>query len=111
MEIRNIGKGMALSLFALGWLVVTASPVYAADGPAVYEKTCKLCHGHGVAGAPMAGDANAWKPRIAKGKDVLYTHAIDGFRDKAFMPPRGSNRSLSDDEVKAAVDYMIHLVE
>jgi cytochrome c5 len=58
-------------------------------------------------GAPKTGDAVAWKALVAKGRDVLYDHAINGFSDKGKMPPRGGNDALTDDEVKAAVDYML----
>jgi len=80
--------------------------VYAADGQAVYVKVCKICHERGMAGAPLTGNAEAWKDRLAKGKDVLYDHAINGFRGKGVMPPKGGNKKLSDEEVKAAVDFM-----
>lgn len=55
-------------------------------------------------GAPKLGDKAAWGPRIAKGKDALYTSAISGFK---LMPPKGGNPSLKDEEVKAVVDFMI----
>ena len=88
--------------------VVAAAPV--ADNPAgksVYGKTCALCHAAGVAGAPKPGDKADWGPRIAQGKEVLYKHAIEGFTGaKGMMPARGAGASLTDDEVKAAVDYM-----
>ena len=78
-----------------------------AGGEAIYKKTCALCHSAGVGGAPIAGNAEAWKPRIAQGMDVLYKHAIDGFTgEKGMMPARGGNANLTDDEVKAAVDFM-----
>ncbi|MBS0316947.1 MAG: cytochrome c5 family protein, partial [Proteobacteria bacterium] len=49
-----------------------------------------------------------WGPRIAQGKDVLYKHALEGFTGaKGTMPARGANPSLTDDEVKAAVNYMV----
>jgi cytochrome c5 len=36
------------------------------------------------------------------------THAIQGFQGKSgVMPPKGGNTTLSDPDVKAAVDYMI----
>ena len=86
-----------------------ATKVAAADkGKSVYETTCTVCHGAGIAGAPKAGDKAAWAPRMAKGKPALYTSALKG---KDAMPPRGGNNSLSDDDVKAAVDYMIGLVK
>jgi cytochrome c5 len=63
-----------------------------------------------VAGAPKPGDKEEWAPRIAQGNDVLYKHAIEGFTgEKGMMPARGAGASLSDDEVKAAVDYMVSL--
>ena len=90
-----------------------AAPVAAAPAPdnavgkSVYGKTCSLCHAAGVAGAPKPGDKADWGPRIAQGNDVLYKHALEGFTGaKGMMPPRGTGASLSDDEVKAAVDYM-----
>jgi cytochrome c5 len=62
----------------------------------------------GVAGAPKAGDKAAWAPRIATGKDALYKAALHGLNA---MPPKGGNMSLSDADVKAAVDYMVSLVK
>ncbi|MGV3492972.1 MAG: c-type cytochrome [Ramlibacter sp.] len=80
----------------------------AAGGQDTYAKACVACHGAGVAGAPKLGDKADWGPRIAQGKDTLYTHAIQGFTGaKGMMPPKGGMTSLSDDEVKAAVDYMV----
>ncbi|MDI3515340.1 MAG: hypothetical protein PWP40_2569, partial [Rhodocyclaceae bacterium] len=77
-------------------------------GESVYKKTCSLCHAAGVAGAPKPGDKAEWAPRIAQGNDTLYKHAIEGFTGaKGMMPPRGGGASLTDDEVKAAVDYMV----
>lgn len=77
-------------------------------GHGVFNKTCALCHAAGVAGAPMPGNKEQWAPRIAQGKDTLYKHALEGFTGQAgMMPPRGGNSALSDDEVKAAVDYMV----
>lgn len=79
-----------------------------AEVNATYQKTCFACHGTGVAGAPKFGDKAAWKMHIAKGKATLYKHAIEGFKGtKGFMPAKGGNASLSDAEVKAAVDYMV----
>lgn len=70
--------------------------------------SCAACHASGVAGAPIVGDSAIWKGRIAQGIDTLYKHAIEGFQGSAgFMPAKGGNMSLSDDSVKAAVDYMI----
>jgi cytochrome c5 len=79
-----------------------------AKGKQVFSGTCVACHGTGVAGAPKAGDKAVWAPRIATGKDALYKAALHGLNA---MPPKGGNMSLSDADVKAAVDYMVSLVK
>lgn len=79
-----------------------------AAGKKVYGSTCAMCHSAGVAGAPKPGDKADWGPRIAQGTDTLYKHALEGFNGaKGSMPARGGNTALKDDEVKAAVDYMV----
>lgn len=78
------------------------------SGAGVYNKTCSICHAAGVGGAPKPGDKADWGPRIGQGKDVLYKRAIEGFTGaKGMMPPRGGNPALKDDEIKAAVDFMV----
>lgn len=80
----------------------------AAPGKSTYESVCIACHSGAMADIPALGDADAWAPRIEKGMDTLYKHAIEGFQgDSMMMPPKGGDDSLSDDEVKAAVDYMV----
>lgn len=77
-------------------------------GKKVYSNVCAMCHAAGVAGAPKPGDKADWGPRIAQGNDVLYKHAIEGFTgQKGMMPARGGSTTLSDDDVKTAVDYMV----
>ena len=86
---------------------VAAAPANAA-GESVYKKTCALCHSSGVAGAPIPGNKDEWGPRIAQGNDTLYKHAIEGYTgEKGMMPARGGAATLSDDDVKAAVDFMV----
>ncbi len=93
-----------------GGLIAAANA--AESGKAVYEASCAVCHVAGVAGAPKLGDKAAWKDRLAQGKDKLYEHAIKGFQGKVgFMPAKGGNMSLSDDAVKACVDYMVSQVQ
>lgn len=81
-------------------------------GREVWIETCLACHTTDIAGAPQVTDASAWAPRIAQGKDVLYEHALKGFYGEqgTEMPPRGGNSALTDDQVRAAVDYMVALV-
>jgi cytochrome c5 len=89
-------------------VVVAAAPAEPSAGEHAYKATCSMCHATGAAGAPLFGNKDEWGPRIAQGKDVLYEHAIKGFTGaKGAMPAKGANASLSDDDVKAAVDYMV----
>ena len=82
------------------------------SGTELFEQTCSACHGQGIAGAPRAGDKAAWGPRIAKGKAVLYQHAIDGFTGSAgIMPPKGGRTDAPDDLVKQAVDHMVQMAQ
>lgn len=90
---------------------VVAAPVAAehAAGKRVFDKTCGLCHGAGVGGAPRPGDKANWAPRIAQGTDTLYRHALEGFSGStSYMPARGG-AAVTDSEVKAGVDYMVSL--
>ena len=80
-----------------------ASSGIAVDGEKVYRSICFSCHDVGIANSPKLGDKTAWSPRIAAGQETLYTHAIAGFNA---MPAKGGNPALSDNEVKAAVDWM-----
>lgn len=73
------------------------------DGEAVYNAVCHTCHASGLLGSPAFGDAGAWGPRIAQGKDTLYDHAINGFNQ---MPAKGG-ADIPDEEVQNAVDYMV----
>lgn len=82
----------------------TASAGDLAKGEQVFNANCVSCHGAGVMGAPKLGDKAAWEPRVAKGKDAVYTNALNGVK---LMPPKGGNASLKDEDVKAAVDFMI----
>ena len=89
--------------------VAEPEPVAAAmSGPQVYNTACLACHGAGIGGAPVPGDAEAWTARIAQGMDVLKDHAINGFQGSAgYMPAKGGRVDLSDEEVASAVEYMV----
>jgi len=74
------------------------------SGEEVYNGNCVACHGTGAAGAPKIGDAAAWAPRIAKGMDTLQANAINGLNA---MPPKGLCMACSDEELRAAIEYMV----
>jgi cytochrome c5 len=75
-----------------------------ADGQKTYQTSCQACHATGAAGAPKFGDKAAWAPRIATGVDAMLAVAIKG---KGAMPPKGACASCSDDDLKAAIEYMV----
>lgn len=88
--------------------MASASTAMAADGKATYDMACFACHAAGVAGAPKLGDKAAWAPRIEKGMDTLKKHAIEGFQgNSGVMPAKGGRTDLSDEQVNAAVEYMV----
>lgn len=95
-------------LIFLGAGLLFSVSVLASSGKDVYDKTCMMCHGSGLAGAPKIGDKAAWKDRIATGMDNLVKSAINGKQGyTGMMPPRGGNPNLSDKEIHAAVKYMV----
>ncbi len=73
-------------------------------GKQIVEAVCINCHGPGVLGAPKLDSHEQWLPRVGQGFDALLRHTADGFRN---MPARGGDPSLSDDELKRAIAYML----
>ena len=108
-------KGLALAVIVFSSTANADYPVFSGgaleSGRAVWLENCEGCHAYGIAGAPLAGDAEIWSPRIAKGIPALYENAIEGFFGPrgTMMPARGGNEALSDEQVRAAVDYMVML--
>lgn len=100
-------KRIAASLVALV-VMGFGSGAMAADGKAVYEKTCVACHAAGVANAPKLGDKAAWAPRLAGGKAALVASVKSG---KGAMPPKAGNAALTDAEISDAIDFMLASVK
>ena len=78
------------------------------DGKVIYDNLCTACHTNGVGLAPTL-TRSAWASRLGQGNDTLYRHAIEGYTgpDGGIMPPRGGNPGLTDEQVKATVDWML----
>ena len=77
------------------------------DGSVIFGKLCTACHGTGAGGAPKLEKA-AWADRIKQGVETLDKHAIEGFKGAAGqMPAKGGNASLTEDQVKATVKWMV----
>jgi cytochrome c5 len=106
--------GAATAVATAAGKAVTETPVSAAgdtpastapvDGGKIYNTYCAICHKAGMNAAPKYGSKPLWAKRIAQGRDTVYSHSINGLRG---MPPRGGFANLSDEEVKAGVDYMV----
>lgn len=96
--------GQKLLSFGIGLMALAAGQAWAADGKAIYDKTCVACHASGVANAPKFGDKAAWAPRIATGNAAMLASVIKG---KGAMPPKAGT-NLGEDELKAAIEYMVN---
>jgi cytochrome c5 len=76
-------------------------------GQGVYMNFCSSCHASGIAGAPKTGDKGAWTMRLQQDEKILIEHAVKGYQGKhGYMPAKGGNSALTDEEVAAAVKYM-----
>ncbi|CAB3632079.1 Cytochrome c6 [Achromobacter pulmonis] len=74
-------------------------------GEKLYKSVCFACHATGVANAPKFGDKAAWEPYIKTGMDAMVKVAMQG---KPPMPPKGGAANASEDDIRAAVQYMVN---
>ena len=84
-----------------------AKAVIAGVDPVVaenYAVYCSACHANKAIGAPVVGDVDAWEEVMEKGLEEVYENGINGINA---MPPMGTAMTLSVDEFKKMVDYMI----
>lgn len=100
------GEEGAAALAEAQSATVAAAPAAEAvvDGEAVYGGLCKTCHEAGVAGAPITGSDQMADRLDEKGLETLVSNAINGLNA---MPPRGGNPTLSDEQIRAAVEFML----
>ena len=80
------------------------SAVAEMDGEQVYNGLCMTCHDAGVADAPIPGSDQMAQRLIEKGIETLVTNAINGIN---VMPPRGGDPGLTDEQIRAAVEFML----
>lgn len=97
--------------FAEGTQYIRSQDAAMQNGRYIWLQNCENCHGYGIEDAPIPMQPADWRHRVVKDRDVLYSHAVDGFIGDGYssMPARGGNDGLSEKQVKAAVDYMIFL--
>lgn len=81
------------------------------SGEEIYSASCITCHAPGpmaeALGAPAAHDEAAWK------KEFDEHGGIDGLLEivktgEGAMPPMGACNDCSDDELKAAIEFMMN---
>ncbi|MDP4651899.1 MAG: c-type cytochrome [Haliea sp.] len=105
-RIKPMGEVCLQGDTTCGGAVAAGGAAMARSGEEVYNAACMACHMTGAAGAPVVGDVVAWAERITKGDDVLHDHGINGIPGTG-MIAKGGCMSCSDEEVVAAVDYMV----
>ena len=74
------------------------------NGPEVYGGLCKTCHDTGVAEAPIPGSEQMAARVSERGLDGLVQNVLNGLNA---MPPRGGNPALTDEQIQAAVEFML----
>jgi cytochrome c5 len=78
------------------------------SGADTYKFVCSSCHEVGIDGAPILDDKTAWMHRINQGIDKLYASTLNG---KCKVLVQAERKDLSDQTIKAAVDYIISQVK
>jgi len=69
----------------------------------VFQQICAECHVQSGIGSPTLGDDEAWRPRRAKGIDVLLVNTIDGYGQ---MPPLGTCSFCTEQELRRLVAFV-----
>ena len=105
-RIKPVGEVCLHGDSSCGGAAAGGAEMAARSGEEVYNSACLACHMTGAGGAPVTGDLVAWADRIAKGMDVLHEGGVKGIAGTSMMA-KGGCMSCSDEEVIAAVDYMV----
>ena len=100
--------GILASLAVLLILTACGKDPRLERGEQVFTANCKVCHAQGINGAPIIGNKKMWASRIAQGHATLLDHALSGY---GLMPARGGKPELGDDDISAAIFYMISTIE
>ena len=103
-NVRVAGQSEPEPAAPMAVAAADTAPAEPRSGEMIYNSKCMSCHSTGAAGAPKLGDAAAWASRAATGKDSLMANAINGLNA---MPPKGLCMDCSDDELWAAIDYIV----
>ena len=104
MQVLNAGSSAQIANSATSNSIIIAED----PGESLYNTVCQACHAAGIAGAPKTGDQSVWAARLELGNDVLYQSVIKG---KNLMPARGGATGASDEDIEAAVDFMLSTLQ
>lgn len=105
-RIKPVGEVCLHGDSSCGGAAAAGGEMAARSGKEVYDAACMACHMTGAGGAPVTGDVVAWAERIAQGMDVLHEAGVKGVPGTG-MIAKGGCMNCSDEEVIAAVDYMV----
>lgn len=77
-------------------------------GEQIFNRNCKVCHAQGINGAPILGNEAMWKDRKSQPVDTLIAHAMNGY---GLMPAKGGNPELTEQDIRACVNFMLSKLE
>lgn len=77
-------------------------------GEATFNEVCKVCHLQAINGAPILGNEKMWASRKDQSLEVLVEHATNGY---GLMPAKGGREELTEDQIRAAIKFMLSKLE
>ena len=107
VSATGLASSMLVALICIGCGSKTEMEDH--PGKAVYQRYCYACHQAGIADAPKLGDKDAWATRLTKSRAELLDNVIRGMAPG--MPPRAGCGTCTDEELEAAVDFMVLRVQ
>ncbi len=112
MKKEQLGKIFSVAIFVLSFAMLTSHVGYAGDvanGQALYEGKCIICHGAG--GTPaMPGIPDFSKgEKLDKDVAVLKKSILEGMTPEGGMPMPPMQGQLSDSELDDLLAYVLSL--
>jgi cytochrome c5 len=106
--IREFRRKLGAALGLVAALCIAAGSARAAEPldarlAQVYAQVCATCHQVPATGAPLTGDAVAWRTAAAAGRDAMLANTVDGIRG---MPPLGTCGFCTEDDLRRLIDFM-----
>ena len=108
MKLKRLNQSLLIAALPLLLLACSPKDPDLEKGAEIYVQACKVCHAQGINGAPVLGNQPNWKERKQQGLAVLVEHASQGY---GLMPAKGGRTELTDDQIQAAVKYMLAALE